>query len=150
MKKINDKKKLYIAIVVSLLALFFISWGIFKSILSKDKKPVNKTQIEKQEIKEEVKSKIEKKVENCPDGTKEIYYLVNGKKEGKAQMIFRNNDREEYTYKNGIIEGKAVYYFYNGDREEYIYKNGVLNGEAKFIYSNGKKESYKYINGERK
>lgn len=171
----NEKKRLCIGIIASILASGVISWGLTNGGKTKNsamdfiKKSSNqfKYDLDVKERKvatayaplniEEIKNKLgiedtTLKIEDLKDkkgnliGTKE--YRKNG------EIVINNLEKNEIVStetiekeKNGKYQGKAELVYLNGTKQNYIYVDGVKEGKAEILFKNKDREEYSYKNG---
>ena len=69
----------------------------------------------------------------------EKYYgdIINGKKEGKGKMIYKNGDYYNGNWKNNLREGKGTFINKKGDKYYGIWKNDILENNVTIKYKNG-------------
>ena len=173
----EEKKKLCIGIVVSILASGIISWGLSGGSLGKKKNPtidfientVSEFQydlgIGERKVASPYKpldiNEIKKKL-NIEDTTLKMEEIKNskgqiiGNKEYKknGEIIITNLSNNQITStetiekeKDGKYQGKAVIVYSDGTKQIYSYKDGVKEGKAEIIFRNDDKEEYNYKNG---
>lgn len=80
-------------------------------------------------------------------GAIEKVNLINGVKEGKANITFTNGDIRTFSYVNGVREGPAVRTCANGIVNKHTYVNGVSHGPASRTFANGDIENFNIVNG---
>lgn len=92
-----------------------------------------------------------KRIKYYKDGNYEIYNEINGMKQGKANIYFkdsRDKIKEEFNYVNDLREGEAFLIFQNGIEKRY-YKNGKLWGLAVKYLLTGEIRETMYVDGKK-
>lgn len=173
----NEKKKLCIGIIASILASGVISWGLTDGGFGKTernpikfvKNSINQFQydLEVKERKvtpayvplnmEEIKKKLDIEDTNIKiEELKNKNGQVIGSKEYKknGEIIITNLEKDEIVStetiekeKDGKYQGKATLVYSNGTKQNYSYVDGIKEGKAEIIFKNKDKEEYSYKNG---
>ena len=61
-----------------------------------------------------------------------------GKREGKGECVWPNNDRYVGDFVDGVKQGNGILYFSNGDKRVGVWKEDKLHGRASYYYSGGR------------
>merc|ERR1712051_840040 len=63
---------------------------------------------------------------------------MEGKRQGRGEYIWPNNDRYMGDFADGVKNGNGILYFANGDKRVGVWKNDKLHGPATYYYSVGR------------
>lgn len=72
---------------------------------------------------------------------------VDGKRQGKGVMRWRNGDTYDGYWENGLENGEGKCYYANGDKYVGEWKDGEENGEGTCYYADGSKYEGHWENG---
>ena len=92
----------------------------------------------------------EKHVEFYHDG-KEIYYTIDGKKEGECKRQYSNGQLKiHYFYKNDKLDGEYKQWWKTGKLAVHcFYKDGELDGEYKEWHRNGQLTEHRFYKNDK-